>query len=330
MTRVVRFHPTGGPEVLQIDDVDIGDPGPGEVRVNVEAIGLNRAEALFRAGAYLEPPKLTARLGYEASARVKSWGEGVAGFQIGQAVNVIPAFSMNNYGVYAEEAIVPAIALVRRVPNLNAAEAAAVWMANLTAGGALVEIGALDSGDAVIITAASSSVGIAAIQIVNSKRGIPIAVTRTAAKQERLKELGAKHVIVLAQEDLVAEVNAITKDDGARLVFDPVAGPFVTRLAEAAGSRATLLIYGSLSGFETPFPTALAIRKRLTFRGYTLFEITTDASRLEKAVEFVMAGLREGLLRPVIAKVFHFDEIVQAHRYLESNQQIGKIVVTVP
>src|ERR1700688_3709607 len=113
MTRVVRFHRTGGPEVLQIDDVDIGDPGPGEVRVNVEAIGLNRAEALFRAGAYLEPPKLPARLGYEASARVKSSGEGVAGFQVGQPVNVIPAFSMNNYGVYAEEAIVPAIALVR-------------------------------------------------------------------------------------------------------------------------------------------------------------------------------------------------------------------------
>jgi NADPH:quinone reductase-like Zn-dependent oxidoreductase len=103
MTRVVRFHRTGGPEVLQIEDLEIGDPGPGEVRVRVEAIGLNRAEALFRAGNYLEPPRLPARLGYEASALVDSWGEGVTGFQIGQHVNVIPAFSMNNYGVYAEE-----------------------------------------------------------------------------------------------------------------------------------------------------------------------------------------------------------------------------------
>jgi NADPH:quinone reductase-like Zn-dependent oxidoreductase len=330
MTRVVRLHRTGRPEVLQIEDLEIGDPGPGEVRVRVEAIGLNRAEALFRAGNYLEPPRLPARLGYEASALVDSWGEGVTGFQVGQHVNVIPAFSMNNYGVYAEETIVPATALVRRPPSLNATEAAAVWMANLTAWGALVGIGGLDGGEAVIVTAASSSVGIAAIQIANSKRAMPIAVTRTAAKQDRLKELGAKHVVVLENQDFVSEVNAITNGDGASLVFDPVAGPFVTRLAEAAGPRATLFIYGSLSGFETPFPTALAIRKGLTFRGYTLFEITTDLSRLAKAVEFVTVGLREGLLRPVIAKVFRFEEIVQAHHYLESNQQIGKIVVTVP
>ncbi|MGA7329993.1 MAG: zinc-dependent alcohol dehydrogenase family protein [Rhodomicrobium sp.] len=330
MTRVVRFHRTGGPEVLQFDDLDIGDPGPGEVRVRVEAIGLNRAEALFRAGTYLEQPNLPVRLGYEASAIVQSWGEGVTGYQTGQAVNVIPAFSMNNYGVYAEEAIVPAMALVRRAPGLNAIEAAAVWMANLTAGGALLEIGNLDAGDAVIITAASSSVGIAAIQITNSKRAIPIAVTRTAAKKDKLKELGAKHVIVLVEEDLVSEVNSITGGDGARFVFDPVAGPLVTKLAQAASPLAVLFIYGNLSGVETPFPTGAAIRKGLTLRGYTLFEIVTDAGRLANAVEFVMVGLRDRLLRPVVAKVFHFDEIVEAHRYLESNQQIGKIVVTVP
>ncbi len=330
MTRVVRFHRTGGPEVLQFDDLDIGDPGPGEVRVRIEAIGLNRAEALFRAGTYIEKPKLPARLGYEASATVISWGEGVTGYQASQAVNVIPAFSMNNYGVYAEEAIVPAMALVRRAPGLNAIEAAAVWMANLTAGGALIEIGNLDAGDAVIITAASSSVGIAAIQITNSKRAIPIAITRTGVKKDRLKELGAKHVVVLSSEDLVAETDAITGGDGARLVFDPVAGPFVTRLAEAASPRGVLFIYGNLSGVETPFPTGAAIRKGLTLRGYTLFEIVTDAGRLADAVEFVMVGLRDGLLKPVIAKVFHFDEIVEAHRYLESNLQIGKIVVTVP
>jgi NADPH:quinone reductase-like Zn-dependent oxidoreductase len=330
MTRVARFHRTGGPEVIQIDELEIGDPGPGEVRVCIEAIGLNRAEALFRAGSYLEPPRLPARLGYEASALVKSWGEGVTGFQTGQAVNVIPAFSMNKYGVYAEEAIVPAMALVHRPPRLSAIQAAALWMANLTAGGALDSLANPGGGDAVIITAASSSVGIAAIQIANGKRAIPIAVTRTAVKREKLKELGARHVIVLAQEDLVSEIHAITSGDGVPFVFDAVAGPSIMRLAEAASWGAVLLIYGNLSGLETPFPTAAAIRKGLTLRGYTLFEITSDPVKLEKAVELVMAGLQEGFLMPVIAKTFHFDQIVQAHRYLESNQQIGKIVVTVP
>ena len=162
---------------------------------------------------------------------------------------------------------------MKRPPALKAIEAAAVWMANLTAEGALVGIGNLQSGDAVIIPAASSSVGIAAIQIVNSKGATPIALTRTTAKKDKLKELGAKHVMVLKDQDLVSEVMAITGGGGARLIFDPVAGPFVTRLADGASPFATLFIYGNLSGVETPFPIATALLKGLTLRGYTFLRL---------------------------------------------------------
>jgi NADPH:quinone reductase-like Zn-dependent oxidoreductase len=330
MARVVRFHRMGDPEVLQIEDLPVGDPGPGEMRVRVEAIGLNRAEAMFRSGKYLEQPRFPARIGYEASAIVDALGSGVGGFEIGQAVNVIPAFSMNEYGVYAEEAIVPAEAVVARPRNLSAIEAAAVWMQYLTAYGALVDVAHLTRGDVVLITAASSSVGLGAIQITNSEAAIPIAVTRTSAKKAALEKAGAAHVIVSQEQDVAAEVMRITEGHGTRIAFDPVAGSWVERLAEAMAPQGILFIYGALSEEPTPFPAFPAMLKGLSLRGYMLMEVTGNPQRLARAIDFITRGLENKQLRPIIAKVFPFDQIVEAHRYLESNQQFGKIVVTVP
>lgn len=329
MTRVVRFHRTGGPEVMQFDDLPVGNPGRGEIRVRVEAIGLNRAEAMFRSGAYLEDPRLPARLGYEASATVEALGDGVNGFAPGDPVSVIPAFSMNDYGVYADTTIVPAYAVVRRPNGASAIEAAAVWMAYLTAWGALIDIGRLGPGDAVVITAASSSVGLAAIQIANRVGAISIATTRLRAKSAALQAAGAAHVIVTSEEDIVVEVDRATDGKGARLVFDPVGGPQVEKLAEATRSHGILFIYGALATAPTPFPVIAAMQKALTMRGYTLFEFVRDTERLARASAFIEDGLVGGHLKPIIAKTFSLDEIVEAHRYMESNEQFGKIVVTV-
>ena len=104
MARIVRFHQTGGPEVLKIENADIPPPGPGEVRIAVKALGLNRAESMFRSGHYLEQPRFPARLGYEAAGTVEALGEGVQGLKPGDAVSTIPAFSQNQYGVYGEMA----------------------------------------------------------------------------------------------------------------------------------------------------------------------------------------------------------------------------------
>lgn len=330
MSRVVRFHKVGGPEVLQIEDLTVGAPGPGEIRVRVEAIGLNRAEAMFRSGTYLEQPRLPARLGYEAAAIVESEGSGVQGFEVGEAVSVIPAFSMNQYGVYAELAVVPASAVLKRLPGLAAVEAAAIWMQYLTSYGALIDIGHLTKGDAVVVTAASSSVGLAAIQIANLVGAIPIATTRTNAKKAALRQAGASHVIATAEQDLVAEVMRITDDKGARIVFDPVAGPGVETLARAMARHGILFVYGNLNGQATPFPWKTASMKALSLRGYVLTEVTGNRERLARAETFITRGLEAGQLKSIIAKTFSFDQIVEAHRYLESNQQFGKIVVEVP
>jgi len=178
MSRVVRFDAYGGPEVLRIEDEQLPAPAAGELQLRIEAIGLNRAEAAFRSGHYLESAQFPSRLGYEASGIVEAVGDGVSGFKVGDAICVIPAFSMTRYGVYAERANVPADAVLHRPPELSAESAAALWMAYLTAWGALVDIAALGQGDHVVITAPSSSVGLAAIQIANSVGATPIAVTR--------------------------------------------------------------------------------------------------------------------------------------------------------
>jgi NADPH:quinone reductase-like Zn-dependent oxidoreductase len=329
MARVVRFHQLGGPEVLRVEEVEVPPPGQGEIQIRIKALGLNRAESMFRRGHYLEEPKLPARLGYEAAGTVTAVGPDVHGFKVGDAVSTIPSFSLNEYGLYGELANAPAHAVTHHPPSLSWTEAAAVWMQYLTAYGALVDIGKLTQGDTILIPAASSSVGLAAIQITNRVGAVPVALTRGKSKRQALLDAGAAHVIVTDEQDLVKEALRITGGKGARVAFDPVGGPTFAKLARATARRGILFLYGALSPEPTPLPLFDVLAKWATIRGYVLMEITTDPERLERAKKFVNDGLVEGKLKPLIAKTFPLEQIVEAHRYLESNQQIGKVVVTV-
>jgi len=329
MPRIVRFHKIGGPEALQIDTIEVPPPGEGEVQIRVKALGLNRAEAMFRAGMYVEPPIFPSRLGYEASGIIEAVGQGVSEFHPGDIVSIVPPHGQGKYGVYGEIATVPAYYVVKHPPTLSFIEAAAVWMQYMTAYGALIDIAAITKDDFVVIPAASSSVGLAAIQLCNIVGAHPIATTRTSIKKKALYDHGAAHVIVTNEEDLVAKLKEMTRGKGARVVFDPVGGKTVLALAEAMACGGTLFQYGALSSEPTPFPLFTAIVKSLTMRGYMLFEIVNDPIRFERAKQYILDALTKGKLKPIIAKTFTLDEIVEAHRYLESNQQFGKIVVTV-
>ena len=282
MARVIRFHQTGGPEVLRIDEVEVPAPKKGEVRISVKALGLNRAESMFRSGQYLEQPKFPTRIGYEASGTVESVGEGVEDLLVGDAVSTIPGFSLNEYGVYGEVALVPARAVAKHPASLSWEEAAAIWMQYATAYGALVDIGKLKKRDTVLIPAASSSVGLAAIQITNLIGAKPIALTRTGEKRQALLDAGAAHVIATEEQDLVAEVMKLTRKKGARMVFDPVAGPTLAKLAAATRERGIIFQYGALSSEPTPLPLMAVLGKSLTVRGYLLFEITGNPGSLKK------------------------------------------------
>ncbi|MDW6058862.1 zinc-binding dehydrogenase [Streptomyces sp. FXJ1.4098] len=157
---------------------------------------------------------------------------------------MVPAFSMNDYGVYAERAIVPAAAVVHRPDGLDAVTGAAVWMPYLTAYGALVDVGGMRAGDTVVLTAASSSVGLAAIQVAQRVGAVPIATTRTRAKRDALLKAGAAEVIVTDEENIADRVHDLTGGRGAEFVFDAVAGPGVVDLARAVAPGGTLFLYG--------------------------------------------------------------------------------------
>jgi NADPH:quinone reductase-like Zn-dependent oxidoreductase len=329
MARVVRFHQVGGPEVLLVEEVEVPPPGKGEVQINIKALGLNRAEALFRKGQYMEKPKLPARLGYEAAGTIAGIGPDVRGFKVGDAVSVIPSFSQNDYGLYGELANAPAYAVTHHPASLSWSEAAAVWMQYLTAYGALIDIGKLTRGDTILIPAASSSVGLAAIQVAKRVGAVPVALTRGKSKRAALLQAGAAHVIVTSEQDLVKEVLGITGGKGARMVFDPVGGPTFAKLAKATARLGILFLYGRLSPEPTPLPISDVLHNWATIRAYVVLEITGDPKRLAQAKKFINDGLADGSFKPLVAKTFPLDQIAEAHRYLESNEQIGKVVVTV-
>jgi NADPH:quinone reductase-like Zn-dependent oxidoreductase len=327
--KIVRFHSLGGPEVLRISEEPIAEPGNGEVRLRVKAIGLNRAEVMFRNGQYLEAPVLPAKLGYEAAGVVEAVGPDVDKSWLGKKASTVPSFLMTQYGVYGEVAIIPASALAVYPEKLTPEEGTSIWMQYLTAYGALIAHAQITKGDFVIITAASSSVGIAALEMVKAEGAIGIATTRTSKKRTTLVEVGAAHVIATEEEDFIGRITQITGGKGARVIFDPIAGKGVELLAQAAALGGTIFEYGALASGPTPFPLFAALSKGLSIRGYTLREVLSVPKLRAKAEQYVFDHVQAGSFKPRIDRVFPFAKIVEAHRYMESNEQIGKIVVTV-
>jgi NADPH:quinone reductase len=337
-----QLNQVGGPEVLEISELPIPEPKAGEVRIKVQAIGLNRAEALYTSGYYLYPPKIGSIPGYEAAGTIDAMGENVTGFNLGDRVSTIPAFSMQEYGVYGEYAIVPAHAVSHYPDNLTPEAASAIWMQYITAYGGLIHYGNLKKGDYVLITAATGGLGVAAIQIARMVGAISIATTRKESKREFLETLQPDHIIVTESADLAAQVMEITHGHGADLIFDAVLGQQINTLAEIAALGGTIIAYGALApdAMNTPYPLLTALNKGLSIRGYTLFELTNwpekfsqsqpyDPVAYPQAIAFVFDGLKNEQLKPVIDRVFPFEQMADAHRYLLGDQQSGKVVVKV-
>lgn len=327
--RVVRFTETGGPEVLKIVNVEVPAPSPHEVRVRVKAFSLNRADVMYRMGFYLETPVFPSGLGYEAAAVVEAIGSDVTGFEIGDAVNVIGAFSLNDYGTYGELILLPAYTLQKYPSLLSIEEAAATWTSFLSMYGMLIDSAKIQRGQSVVINAASSSAGLAAIQITNFSGGISIAVTSTSSKKEALLKAGAAHVIVSNEQDITGEILKITEGKGANIILDPVAGSTFSNLVAGIAERGQILIYGALSQELASFPVLDVLFKCPTIKGYTAMDVLENQAVLQAAIQFINDGINQGKLKPVIAKTFSFEQVVEATRYMESNQHLGKIVVTV-
>ncbi|WCB95452.1 2-haloacrylate reductase [Baekduia alba] len=325
----VLFDELGAPEVLYLEEVEIPEPGAGEVRVRVDAIGVNRGDVLVRSGGYYYDAVLPkSRLGTEAAGVVEAVGDAVAGFAVGDAVSMLAKptdAGMSLYGVYGDRVVVPADRLIRRPADMDAVTGAALWMPALTAYGGLVEVGKLQPGDTVVVTAASSTVGLAAIQLADHLGATAIAVTRTGTKADALRAAGAAHVIASDDGGVVEQVHALTAGRGARLIFDAVGGPQLSELVLALSPDGMAIVYGWLDGQPTPLPMSWPIN----VYGYAVYHLLADPERFRRAEAFINRGVRAGPLAPVIDRTFDLGEVAAAHRYMETNEQGGKIVLTV-
>lgn len=328
MARIVRIHEFGGPEVLRLDEVEIGAPGAGEVRIRVGAFGLNRVEALYRAGLF-SPVTFPATIGYEAAGTIAAVGSGVADWSVGDRVATLYGLSMETYGTYGEEILFPADMLVPVPDGQSLVDAAASWMQYGTAY-AIVHVGHIQPGDTVVINAASSSVGLAAIQIANDHGAIPIAVTRGAAKADPLRSHGAAHVIVSDEEDVAARILDVTGGKGAKVAFDAVAGRPLATLISALAPEGIVIVYGMLAGYSVELMLPPLMMNNLTLRGFSANLLIDRPETRGPLIDYISGGLASGALRPVIDRCFDIAEIAEAHRHMESNQQLGKIVVTTP
>jgi NADPH:quinone reductase len=323
MARVVVFDEPGGPEVLQIVDQPVREPAASEVRMTVEAIGVNRLDALVRAGRSPRPIRTPgARLGVEAAGRIDAVGPEVAGFAVGDPVIVTALPDMDTNGTYAEQLVLPSRQVVHRAPELDAQSAAALWVSYSTAYGGLVEKAHMQPGDRILITAASSALGLAAIQIANQIGATPLAVTRSGTKAEALAAAGASAVIASEQEDVAQTVQELTDGAGVEIIIDSVMGPGLADLARAARPGGTLVAVGWLDPRPASFPM-----NPLTIHRYMSFEHTLDSVVVRRIAAFLGAGLRTGALSPTIDRVFAFDNVVDAHRYIEGGSLFGKVVL---
>ncbi|TCC87918.1 NADPH:quinone reductase [Pedobacter frigiditerrae] len=326
--RVVKFKETGSAEVLTLETVEMPIPKSHEILIEVKAIGLNRADVMYRNGMYIETPQFPAMLGYEASGIVESVGNDASGqFSAGDVVSIIPAFSLHDYATYGDYIIVPAYAVQKHPAKLSFNEAATLWTSYLSMYGILVDSAKMKAGDIVVINAASSATGLAAIQIVNYLGGISIALTTSASKKEALINAGAKYVVVTSEDNLINEIATISNGKGANIILDPVTGEKFGELVSTVAEYGKVYVYGILSSAPSVFPAMQVLMKTPTIKGYNAMEILADPVKLPQAIAFVSNGVEDSAFKPLVNKTFALSEIVEAHKYLESNTQFGKIVV---
>jgi len=338
MSRIVRFHAFGPPEVLRLEEISVRPPGPGEVRIAVRAVGLNWAEVLWRQNMYVERASLPASLGTEVAGTIESVGPGVTGFAPGDPVYTFPATSQGRNPAYTDLAIFPADAVAHLPANVGFTAGAAVGVAYYTAYFALFEMARIQPGDWVLVTNGTSSAGIAAIQIAASAGARVIATARDAAGQALLTEAGAAHAICATTQCIVTRVKELTAGNGVRVAYDGVGGTLFGQLAEIVAPHGWMILYGLTGGLKVELPAQAAFAKSLHIAVYKVFEFTgsevqglpRNEAAVARAIAHIGRGLADGTLAPVIDRSFPLAEAAEAHRYLESGRRgPGKVVLTV-
>ncbi|CAD5110277.1 zinc-dependent alcohol dehydrogenase family protein [Zestomonas carbonaria] len=335
MSRMIRFHQFGPAEVLKVEQVDVPQPGPGEVLVRAEAIGVSWIDVLWRQNLSTCQTHLPAGLGYEVAGEVLAVGSDVTGLAVGDKVASFIAHSINDYPAYGEQVLLPQGSLTRYPEQLDARQAAVHYTALLTAWFAYVDLARAQPGESVLLTDAAHCNGPAMLQLGKALGLKVIAATKDAEDRDDLVALGADKVIVTEEEDLVGRIAKITDGRGVDIILDGLGGPQMCLLGDVLAPRGRLVLYALQGGNNTPFPACAAFQKNIQFFVHCLGNFTgkpdlgipQDREALERALNAINQLTRDGLLKTEIGKVFPLDKVVEAHRYMEGCPKDGRVVL---
>ncbi|MDX1367162.1 zinc-dependent alcohol dehydrogenase family protein [Pseudomonas sp.] len=338
MSHMIRFHKFGDADVLRYEELPTPTPGPGEVLVRVQAVGLSWSDVLWRQNLAAEQAHLPAGMGSELAGTIEALGEGVDDLELGTPVASFPAGTANRYPTWGDLVLMPRYALTRYPQVLSPLQASVHYTALLFAYFALVELSKLQPGQHVLITEASHCLAPQTVQLAKALGAKVIASTSEAANREFLRELGADKVVVTEEQDLVLEIERYTDGKGVEVILDQCAGQQMKLLGDVAAQRGKLIMCGVNGGNDTAFPACAAFKKHmqffrhcvLDFTGHPELGIEPNQEAVQRALQHINQLTADHLLTPVIDKVFAFDDFIAAHRYMETCPNRGRVALVLP
>ena len=335
MSRTIRFHKFGPAEVLKCEEHEAALPAPGEVQVRVQAIGVSWYDVLWRQNLAPSHAQLPSGIGHEMAGVVTALGAGVDDLAIGDKVASFPAESPNQYPVYGEVILMPRTALTRYPDVLTPVQAAVHYTPMLMAYFAYAELARAKPGQVALVTDASHCAGPAFVQLGNALGVKVLAATKNSEERDCLLSLGADKVIVTEEQDLLMQVNKYTGNRGVDMVLDGLGGPLMSMLGDVLAPRGSLILYGLQGGNQTPFPACAAFQKNIqffvhclgNFTGKPELGITQDAEALQRALRDINQLTADRVLQPQLARVFPFEQFVEAHRLMDECPCGGRIAL---
>ena len=323
MAHAIRVHHTGGPEVLHWEEIEVDEPGPGQIRLRQEAAGLNFIDIYHRSGLYKQGLPFTP--GVEGAGTVEAIGPGVSNVQAGDRV----AYA-GPIGGYAEVRLIDADRVVKLPDSISSEQAAAMMLQGMTAHMLLRQVYAVKPSDTILIHAAAGGVGLIACQWAKALGATVIGTVGSDEKAELARAHGCDHAIVYTREDFVAEVGRITAGAKLPVVYDGVGRDTFMKSLDCLARRGIMVSYGNASGPVDSFPPALLAQKGSLFLTRpTMFDYTAKREELEQSARELFEVVASGKVKIEVKQRFPLNQAAEAHRALEDRRTSGSTVLTV-
>ena len=326
MANAIRFYETGGPEVLRYEEVSVGEPGPGQVRLRHAAVGLNYADTYFRNGTY--PIPLPNGLGVEAAGVVEAVGEGVTSVAVGDRVTYTGF--INTLGAYSTERLIPAAPLIKLPDNISCETAAAMTMRGLTSAYLMRRIHAFKPGDSILLHAAAGGVGLIVAQWARLLGLTVIGTVSSDAKGELARAHGCDHIIDYSREDVATRVRALTGGAGVDVVFDSVGKSTFMGSLDSLKRRGLMVCVGTASGPIEGFnPQLLAMKGSLYLTRPALADYIADPAEKTALANELFDHVASGRIKIEINQRYELQDAAAAHRDLEARKTTGSSVFVI-